>query len=100
MMMLRKTFAAIALCAVLAANAAMVVAPAHAQGNTNVQSRFADVNGIKIRYLVAGKGEPIILLHGYAQNSHMWLPLITEIAQTNTVIAPDLRGFGQSSKPP
>src|SRR5947207_4515025 len=100
MTMLRRTFAAIALCAVLAASAAMVVAPAHAQGNAGVQSRFADVNGIKIHYLVAGKGEPIILLHGYAQNSHMWGPLITELAKTNTVIAPDLRGFGESSKPP
>ncbi len=41
----------------------------------------------------------MILLHGYAQNSHMWRPLIAELAKTRTVIAPDLRGFGQSAKP-
>ena len=41
----------------------------------------------------------MILLHGYAENSHMWRPLMTELAKTHTVIAPDLRGFGQSSKP-
>ncbi|MGA3305138.1 MAG: alpha/beta hydrolase [Stellaceae bacterium] len=64
-----------------------------------MESRFGEVNGVKLHYLVAGKGEPVILLHGYAQNSHMWLPLIPELAKTHTVIAPDLRGFGDSSKP-
>jgi len=63
------------------------------------KSRFADVNGTRIHYLVAGKGEPILLFHGYAQNSHMWRPLIGELAKTNLVIAPDLRGFGRSAKP-
>jgi pimeloyl-ACP methyl ester carboxylesterase len=64
-----------------------------------IQDRFASVNGVRLHYLVAGKGEPVILLHGYAENSHMWRPLIPELAKTHTVIAPDLRGFGQSSKP-
>src|SRR5262245_50692128 len=62
------------------------------------ESRFADVNGVRLHYLVAGKGEPVILLRGYAQNSHMWRPLMAQLAKTNTVIAPDLRGFGQSAK--
>ena len=97
--MLRRMFSAITLCIALAASAAMVMTPAHAQGKSGLQSRFANVNGTRIHYLVAGKGEPIILLHGYAQNSHMWRPLIAELAKTNTVIAPDLRGFGQSAKP-
>src|SRR5882724_5940199 len=73
--------------------------PAQAQPPIAVESRFADVNGTRIHYLAAGKGEPVILLHGYAQTSHMWLPLIAELAKTNAVIAPDLRGFGQSAKP-
>jgi pimeloyl-ACP methyl ester carboxylesterase len=64
-----------------------------------IQDRFAKVNGVSLHYLVAGKGDPVILLHGYAQNSHMWRPLIAELAKTKTTIAPDLRGFGQSSKP-
>ena len=64
-----------------------------------MESRFGDVNGIRLHYLIAGKGEPIVLLHGYAQNSHMWRPLIPALAKTHTVIAPDLRGFGESSKP-
>src|SRR5258705_12368127 len=72
---------------------------AQAQPQTAIQDRFADVNGIKLHYLFAGKGDPVILLHGYAETSRMWRPLIAELAKTHTVVAPDLRGFGQSSKP-
>jgi pimeloyl-ACP methyl ester carboxylesterase len=60
---------------------------------------FADVNGVRLHYLVAGRGDPVVLLHGYTQTSHMWRPLIAELAGTHTVIAPDLRGIGQSSIP-
>ena len=64
-----------------------------------IKDRFANVNGVKLHYLVVGNGDPVILLHGYAQNSHMWRPLMAALAKTHTIIAPDLRGFGQSSKP-
>jgi pimeloyl-ACP methyl ester carboxylesterase len=64
------------------------------------QSKFAEVNGVKLHYLSAGTGDPVVLLHGFAETSHMWLPLIAELAGKHTVIAPDLRGFGQSSAPP
>ncbi len=70
-----------------------------AQSGIRIESRFAEVNGVKLHYLVAGKGEPVILLHGYTQTSRMWRPLMVELAKTHTVIAPDLRGFGESSKP-
>ena len=66
---------------------------------TSTQSRFASVNGVRLHYLTAGTGAPVILLHGYAETSHMWLPLLPELAKTHTVIAPDLRGAGQSSTP-
>src|SRR5215469_16250303 len=75
----------------------MMKRPAKRSGD--IKSRFANVNGIRLHYLAAGEGQPVILLHGYAQNSHMWRPLIPELAKTHTVIAPDLRGFGDSSKP-
>ena len=64
-----------------------------------VQSKFADANGTRIHYLQAGKGEPVLLLHGFAQTSRMWLPLIKELAKSHTVIAPDLRGYGSSAAP-
>ena len=70
--------------------------PAHAQAP---QSKFADVNGVKLHYLVAGKGSPLVLLHGFAETSHMWRPLIAKLSANHTVIAPDLRGFGQSAAP-
>jgi pimeloyl-ACP methyl ester carboxylesterase len=70
-----------------------------AQPQAAIASRFAEVNGVRLHYLAAGTGDPIILLHGYAQNSRMWRPLIPLLAKTHTVIAPDMRGFGQSARP-
>jgi len=64
-----------------------------------IQSHFANVNGVRLHYLAAGKGSLVVLLHGYAETSHMWRPLITKLAGTHTVIAPDLRGAGNSSHP-
>ena len=65
----------------------------------SIESHFADVNGTRLHYLSAGEGEAVLLLHGFAQTSHMWRPLIPELSKTHRVIAPDLRGFGESAKP-
>ncbi len=78
-------------CTLVTVTAAAAAAPA-------IQSRYADVNGIRMHYLVAGSGTPVYLLHGFAQTSHMWRPLIAALAAKHTVIAPDLRGFGQTTK--
>lgn len=59
----------------------------------------AKVNGVRLHYTIAGKGSAVVLLHGYAETSHMWQPIIGQLAQTHTVIAPDLRGAGGSEKP-
>ena len=64
-----------------------------------IEVRTAHINGTQLSYLLAGKGDPVLLLHGYAQNNHMWRPLIAELSRTRMVIAPDLRGFGASAKP-
>jgi pimeloyl-ACP methyl ester carboxylesterase len=61
--------------------------------------RFADVNGTRIRYLIGGKGSPVVLLHGYAETGYMWNPLMPLLAERHTVIVPDLRGAGSSAKP-
>jgi pimeloyl-ACP methyl ester carboxylesterase len=63
------------------------------------ESRFASVNGVKLHYLYAGQGPAIVLMHGYAETSRMWLPLMAQLAKTHTVIAVDLRGSGSSDKP-
>jgi pimeloyl-ACP methyl ester carboxylesterase len=64
-----------------------------------IKSQFAEINGVRLHYLSAGKGEAVLLLHGYAENSHMWRPLIAELAKDHTVIAPDLPGIGESAIP-
>ncbi|MFT3694344.1 MAG: alpha/beta hydrolase [Kofleriaceae bacterium] len=64
-----------------------------------IASKTVTVDGIKIHYFTSGSGEPLLLLHGYAQNANMWKPVIPELAKKFTVIAPDLPGFGESSIP-
>src|SRR6266403_3527921 len=64
-----------------------------------VMSRSADVEGVKLHYLTAGHGAPVILLHGYAETSLMWKPIIPMLAERFTVIAPDLPGIGDSDIP-
>jgi pimeloyl-ACP methyl ester carboxylesterase len=64
-----------------------------------IASRTTDVEGIKLHYLTAGHGPAVILLHGYTQTSRMWTPLIPQLAEKFTVIAPDLPGIGDSDIP-
>src|ERR1700733_8360147 len=47
----------------------------------------------------AGTGPVVILIHGYAETSDSWAPLATELVKNYTVIVPDLRGIGRSSRP-
>jgi len=61
--------------------------------------RYADVNGVRLHYYIGGEGSPVVLLHGYAETGHMWIPLMPLLAKNHTVIVPDLRGAGNSSKP-
>ncbi len=54
-----------------------------------------------MHYLRSGSGDPVVLLHGFAQTSHKWAArVMPALAKRYTVIAPDLRGSGDSEKPP
>src|SRR5437660_11963201 len=64
-----------------------------------ILSHDAEVDGVKLHYMTAGHGAPLILLHGYAETSLMWKPIIPLLAQRFTVIAPDLPGIGDSAIP-
>jgi len=64
-----------------------------------IASRTQGPDGSKLHYLTAGKGTPLILLHGYAETSLMWKPIIPALAKRFTVIAPDLPGIGDSDIP-
>jgi pimeloyl-ACP methyl ester carboxylesterase len=92
-----KAFRVVASVALVAASVGLL-SPDKASAQAP-QSKFAEVNGVRLHYLIAGKGDPVVLLHGFAESSHMWLPLIAKLADKHTVIAPDLRGFGQSATP-
>jgi pimeloyl-ACP methyl ester carboxylesterase len=62
-------------------------------------SRTAVVDGVTLHYLTGGHGAPLILLHGYAETSRMWRPIIPALAKRFMVIAPDLPGIGDSEIP-
>ncbi len=64
-----------------------------------IESRTAEANGVNLHYLTSGHGPAVILLHGYAETSRMWRPLIPRLAEKFTVIAPDLPGIGDSAIP-
>lgn len=92
-LLLRRAVHLLAACAVLIGRAA--AAPA-----VGIESRSAELDGVKLQYLTAGHGPAVILLHGYAETSRMWRPLIPRLAEKFTVIAPDLPGIGDSGIPP
>jgi len=62
------------------------------------KSNTAEVNGVKIHYVIGGKGDALVLIHGFGQNWYMWNRLLPELSKHFTVIAPDLRGLGESEK--
>ena len=57
-------------------------------------------SGAEIHAVVGGDGPPLALLHGYPQTHVMWHRVAPRLAEAFTVVAPDLRGYGRSSKPP
>jgi pimeloyl-ACP methyl ester carboxylesterase len=84
--------------ALLLSGASPLLAQAPPAGNA-ISSRTATVDGLNLHYLTAGKGPAVILLHGYAETSLMWRPIMPVLAGRFTVIAPDLPGIGDSGIP-
>ena len=74
------------------------VSSARAEPET-IASRTAKIDNVQLHYLTAGHGPTVILLHGYAETSRMWRPIIPVLAEKFTVIAPDLPGIGDSAIP-
>jgi haloacetate dehalogenase len=56
-------------------------------------------DGVEIAYVTGGSGPPVLLLHGYPQTKELWSKVAPKLAETFTVVAADLRGYGASSKP-
>ncbi|MGH9174748.1 MAG: alpha/beta fold hydrolase [Vicinamibacterales bacterium] len=83
-------------------------APAQSAGRTGQASRFfpgfktltMEVTGATINGVMAGQGPPVLLLHGAPQSHISWRLVAPDLAKHFTVVATDLRGYGDSSKPP
>ena len=78
---------------------AVLVCPGSAYAEPQIDSRTAKIDNVELHYLTAGRGPAVILLHGFAETSRMWRPIIPLLAEKFTVIAPDLPGIGDSSIP-
>ena len=94
-----RTFASFLLLASLLGLAAP--APATAQGFAfpGFAERKVATDGAAIHVRSGGSGPAVVLLHGYGETGDMWAPLARDLARDHTVIVPDLRGLGLSSKP-
>lgn len=63
------------------------------------RSENVQTNGVTLHVRIGGQGPAAILLHGYGETGDMWVPLAAELVRDHTVIVPDLRGMGLSSRP-
>ena len=80
----------------------LITAPALAQTfdfPAGFVQRDIATNGVSIHVRSGGSGPAVLLLHGYGETGDMWVPLAAALARDHTVIVPDLRGLGLSSKP-
>ena len=66
---------------------------------SDIKSNYADLGEGIIHYLTSGEGDPVVLLHGIPQSSHEWRHVIPLLSDRFHVIAPDLRGLGDSFRP-
>ncbi|MGG1572013.1 alpha/beta fold hydrolase [Fictibacillus sp. NRS-1165] len=66
----------------------------------NFELRRMQLNEVTIRVRIGGDGPPLILLHGHPQTHVMWHKIAPRLADDFTVVVPDLRGYGESYKPP
>jgi pimeloyl-ACP methyl ester carboxylesterase len=92
--MLRSSVAALAL--LFAATPAAAQVPPYP---ASFHTQEIATNGATIHVRVGGKGPAVVLLHGYGETGDMWAPMAADLARDHTVVVPDLRGLGLSSKP-
>src|ERR1700758_4066294 len=80
--------------------AAATLCAAHPSLPSSFQSRtIHSPAGADIFVRWGGNGPVVLLIHGYAENSDSWAPLAADLMKDHTVVVPDLRGIGRSSKP-
>jgi pimeloyl-ACP methyl ester carboxylesterase len=67
--------------------------------NVTFTHHTATVDGFQMHYVIGGHGDPVVLLHGWPETWYAWRHVMPALAKNYTVIVPDLRGLGDSSKP-
>ena len=67
--------------------------------DSRVTHHYADVGDVLLHYVTAGDGFPVVMIHGYPQTWWEWRHQIPVLAEKYTVITPDMRGLGDSSRP-
>lgn len=86
----------------------VLVTSAFTQNKTDDQTSFdktfshrtAQANGVKLHYVIGGKGDAVVLLHGYPETWYSWHKVMPALAANHTIIAVDLRGLGESEVTP
>lgn len=68
-------------------------------GTSDLEHHHADLGDVRLHYVTAGAGEPLVLLHGWPQTWYEWRSVIPLLANRYKIIAPDMRGLGDSSRP-
>jgi pimeloyl-ACP methyl ester carboxylesterase len=96
--MLKQTILVIVF-VLLTALSSLAQIPNAAEFNRTFTHHTANVNNVRLHYVIGGQGEPVVLLHGFAETWYMWRRIMPELAKRYTVIVPDLRGAGDSDKP-
>jgi pimeloyl-ACP methyl ester carboxylesterase len=66
---------------------------------TTFRTQDVASNGTTLHVRVGGKGPAVLLLHGYGETGDMWAPLARDLMRDHTVVVPDLRGMGLSTRP-
>lgn len=102
--LLRYGTAVLAACPALPSSRLFAQAPANAAELDarlfpGFETRTLSANGVSIHTLVGGNGPPVLLLHGAPQSHLSWAQVAVDLAKDHTIVAPDLRGYGWSSKP-
>jgi pimeloyl-ACP methyl ester carboxylesterase len=67
--------------------------------NQKFSHHTAIANGVNLHYVIGGKGDPVLLWHGFLETWYCWRKVMPALAERYTVIVPDMRGYGDSSKP-
>ena len=62
-------------------------------------AQFAEIDGVRVRYVDVGEGSPVVLVHGFASSLDTWGGVLPELSKKHRVVALDMKGFGWSDRP-